>query len=413
MKLKLFGLTCLCLMIGAGALRAEETTLLTMDQAIETALHNNPGIDASEAGIEIERAGVKNAKSAYYPEISSRVIVPFIGRESGFFLDQLLYDFGRTSNRVKSSKARLRSSKYDSETTREDLILDTQVAYYTVLTNTHLAKASEEKVFEHEKRLEQAKGFLNAGRVPPTEVTKSEVDLGNSRLAEIAAFNELEIAKVNLQTLMGVEGDFNYELEDSEEYKVEIIELESVIDRAIETRPDLKSLEAKLEAMRANLQASKKEFYPVIFGRTAYRFEGRGAETPGFIAGVGLRFPIFVGFSRFADIESARGNVKLAKAEIEQRKGAIVSEIKKLYLDLEFSEENIKVTENTKKSAQVSLELARERHRLRRASDVELAEAKSLYAATKATYMQSIYNYNIAAARLKRAIGENEYSNEQ
>ena len=132
----------------------------------------------------------------------------------------------------------------------------------------------------------------------------------------------------------------------------------------------------------------------------------------GFIAGVGLKFPIFVGFSRFADVESARGNLKSAKAEMAQRKAAIVSEIKKLYLDLEFSEENIKVTENTKRSAQANLELARERHRLRRAPDVELAEAQALYATTNATYMQSIYNYNIAAARLKRAIGENGYTQE-
>lgn len=404
---------CMCLILILSAPFAEGNSVLTLDEAIQITLENNPGIDASDAGIEIERAGVKRAKSAYYPEISTRLIVPFIGRESGFFLDQLLYDFGRTSNKVKSSKARLRSSKYDSEVTKEDLILDTQIAYYNVLANTHLALAGEKKVIEHEKRLEQSKGFLEAGRIPPIDVTKTEVDLGNSRLEAISALNELEIAKVNLMTIMGIEGEFNYELEDSLAYKKEIFDLDSVIDQALQTRPELKSLEAQEDAMKANLQASKKEFYPVIFGRTAYRFEGEGAETPGFIAGVGLRFPIFVGFSRFADVESARGSLKRVKAQKAQEKAAIISEIKKLYLDLEFYEENIKVTENTRKSALASLDLARERHRLRRASDVELAEAESLYASTKATYMQSIYNYNIAAARLKRAIGENGYNQEK
>ena len=403
-------LLCLCIILSLFASQAEGNSVLTLDQAIQTALENNPGIMASDADIDIERAGVKRAKSAYYPEISSRLIVPFIGRESGFFLDQLLYDFGRTSNRVKSSKARLRSSKYDREATKEDLILDTQIAYYTVLAKTHLARAREKKVVEYEKRLEQSKGFLEAGRIPPVDVTKTQVDLGTSKLEALSAQNELEIAKVNLLTVIGLEGEFTYELEDSLTYTKEIIDLESVIDQALQTRPELKSLKAKEEAMRANIQATKKEFYPLIFGRTAYRFEGKGAQTPGFIAGVGLKFPIFVGFSRFADIENARGNLKRVKAEMAQEKAAIVSEIKKLYLDLEFSEQNIIVTENTRRSAQASLELARERHRLKRASDVELAEAEALYAATNATYMQSIYNYNIAAARLKRAIGENGYT---
>ena len=413
MTQKLKRSVCFFIILGLLTPAAGAATVLTLQEAIETALVNNPGITISEAGVEVERAGVKRAKSAYYPEISSRIIVPFIGRESGFFLDQLLYDFGRTSNRVKSSKARLRSSKYDREATREDIILDTQVAYYTVLASQHLANAAQKSVLEHEKRLEQTKGFLAAGRVPPIDVTKTEVDLGNSKLRAISALNELEVARVNLLTIMGVEGGFNYELEDTSVYDKEIIDLDSVINQALSTRPELKSLQAKEDAMKANLQVSKKEFYPVIFGRTAYRFEGEGAETPGFIAGVGLRFPIFVGFKRFADVESARGNLKRAKAQIAEQKAAIISEIKKLYLDLEFSEENIKVTESTKRSAEASLELARERHRLRRASDIELAEAESLFASTNATYMESIYNYNIAAARLKRAIGENGYIEEE
>lgn len=392
---------------------ANGETVLTLEEAIDTALENNPGITITQAGVEVERAGVKRAKSAYYPEISSRLIVPFIGRESGFFLDQLIYDFGRTSNRVKSSKARLRSSKFDREATREDIILETQIAYFDVLSKQHLALAADKRVVEHEKRLEQSKGFLAAGRVPPIDVTKTEVDLGNTRLLAISANNELRIARVNLQTVMGVEGAFDYELEDIATFNKEIIELDSAIEQALNTRPELKSLQAREDAMRANLKVSKKEFYPVIFGRTAYRFEGEGAETPGFIAGVGLRFPIFVGFKRFADVESARGNLKRAKAEIVEQKAQVVSEIKKLYLDLEFSEENIVVTENTRRSAESTLELARERHRLRRASDVELAEAEALYATTNATYMESIYNYNIAQARLKRAIGENGYIEEE
>ena len=263
---------------------AKGDTVLTLDEAIDIALENNPGITISEADVEVERAGVKRAKSNYYPEISSRLIVPFIGRESGFFLDQLIYDFGRTTNRVKSSKARLRSSKFDREATREDIILSTQIAYYDVLARKHLANAADKRVLEFEKRLEQAKGFLAAGRVPPIDVTKTEVNLGNARLQAISAENQLKIARVSLLTIMGAQGEFNYELEDTGSFQKEIIELDFAIEQALNTRPEIKSLRARKDAMKANLKVSQREFYPVIFGRTAYRFEGKGAETPGFIA---------------------------------------------------------------------------------------------------------------------------------
>ncbi len=62
---------------------AEETKLLSLEEAINTALENNPGITVSNADIEISKALVRNSKAPYYPEIKSRIIVPFIGRESG------------------------------------------------------------------------------------------------------------------------------------------------------------------------------------------------------------------------------------------------------------------------------------------------------------------------------------------
>ncbi len=394
--------------------QAQEEEVITLNQAIDLAIENNPAITISDANFDISKAGVKNAKSAYYPQISSRIIVPFIGRESGFFLDQLIYDFGRTSSRVKSTKAIMKAREFDKDSTKNDIILSTIIGYYTVLSERHIATALEKKVIESERRLEQAEGFYKSGRIPQTEVTKAEVNLGNAKLEHIAARNNLAVAKVNLQTTMGIEdATFGYELEDSSDLSVVSYQLEESIIQALGSRAELKSLEAQKVAMRANLKASKREFYPEVFGRTAYRFEGKGAETPGFIAGVGVKFPIFEGFSRFAQVEDSKANLRRTKAELRSTRAAIVSQIKHLYLDLEFSKENIIVTKRTKESAEQSLLLARERYNLARASSVELAEAEALFAISKAKYLQSIYNYNINVARLERATGEIDEPQEQ
>ncbi|MCK5708902.1 MAG: TolC family protein, partial [Deltaproteobacteria bacterium] len=236
----------------------------------------------------------------------------------------------------------------------------------------------------------------------------------NAKLEQIAAQNNFEIAKVNLQTIMAIEDStFNYELKDSTELSISPYQLEESIIQALGSRPELKSLESQKVAMRANLNASKKEFYPEVFGRTAYRFEGEGAQTPGFIAGVGVKFPIFEGFSRFAKVEDSKANLRLTKAELRSTKAGIISQIKQLHLDLHFAKENINVTKRTRESAEQSLLLARERYKLARASSVELAEAESLYATSNAKYMQAIYNYNINIARLQRATGEVDEPQEQ
>jgi outer membrane protein TolC len=384
---------------------SQEKKVLSLEDAVGIALENNPGITVSDANIEISKAFVRNMQAPYYPDIYTRIIVPFVGRESGFFLDQMIWDFGRTSNKVKSGKAQLESAKFDRETTREDIELNTIVSYYTVLSQMHITEAREKKAAEAERRFERAEGFYKAGRISQIEVTKEEVSLGNSKMELAAARNDLEIAEDSLMAAMGMEGEFDFELVDTTVYEKKDVSLEDSIDRALETRPELKSLKAQEASMKANLAATKKEFYPLLFGRTAYRFKGEGAETPGFIAGVGLQFPIFEGFSRFANIQDAKAKLMRSQAEMETAKVEIAAEVKQLRLDLDLAEENIQITEKTRESAERSFLLAQERYRLERASELELAEAEALYSSSNAAYMQAIYNYNITAAKLERAIG--------
>lgn len=384
---------------------AQEKKLLTLDEAVKTALENNPGITISEAEVVSSTALVRTAKDTYYPQIYTRLIYPFVGRESGFFLNQTLWDFGRTPNKVKSSKALLESTKYEKEKTKDDVELNTIVSYYTVLSQMRITEAAEKKSIEAQKRFEQAEGFLKAGRISQIDVTKEEVNLGNSQLELATAKNNLVIARDNLMNAMGIKGEFNFELEDSLEYKKPDINLEESMDQAKESRPEIKSLKAQEVSINANLEAAKKEFYPLLFGTTAYRFAGEGATTPGFIAGVGLQFFIFEGFSRLANIQDAKAKLMRAQAQIQAAKVEIANEVKQLKLDLDLAGENIQVIGKTRESAERSLLLARERYRLGRASDLELAEAEAIYSSSDSAYKQAIYNYNITAARLKRAIG--------
>lgn len=385
----------------------ESDRVLTLDEAIEVALENNPGLLAQNATVDAVQTRVRNAKSLFYPQIEFRFILPFVERESGIFADQLIFDFGRTPNLVKASRANLESTEFERAATREDVILNTKVAYYTVLAERRIVEAEEKSVAENEKRLLQTKGFLRAGRVSRNEVTKAEVNLGNAKLRLINARNNLEIAKMRLAKAMGVEGDLNYEFKDELDYKKVDINLERAISTALEKRPELKSLRAKEVGVRAELAASEKDLYfPIILGRAAYRFEGKGATGPDFIAGIGLQFDIFRGFSDLAEVNQGRANLRRSQAETESLRQEVILEIKRLYLDLKSAEESIEVTEVSKASAEGSMELAGERYRLGIGSEIELTEAESLLSSTLANHIQAIYNYKITLAQLERAIGE-------
>jgi outer membrane protein len=397
----------LSLFFSLGAL-AQENTVLTLEEAIRIALERNPDIIVSDASVDVMKARVQNAKSILYPQVEFRFIIPFIERESGVFVDQLIWDFWRTPNLIKSNRAQLEASRHDKAGTQEDVILNTKVSYYTVLARRHVFEAAGKKLQEQAKRLEQVENFFNLGRESKLAVTKAKVNLGNSKLNLINAENDLESAQLELLKALGVvDHDFNYELVDMLEYRTVDLNLEQAITKALDSRPELKSLTAKEAGLRASLSASKQSLlFPEILGRAAYRFEGEGATGPDFIAGVGLRFPIFEGFSDVSRVSEERAKLRQSQAQIESLKGEITSDVKELYLKLKYEEERLQVTETSKASAEENFELASEEYRLGKSSEVDLIEAESLLASTTADHIQAIYNYKICIAELERATGE-------
>jgi outer membrane protein len=396
----------LSISLSFAAFAQKQTETLSLDEAIKIALENNPDLKVSSASVDIMSAKVIGAESNYYPQVQFRFILPFVEHESGIFADQLVWDFWRTQNLVKARKANLKSSEFDREGTREDVILNTKVAYYSALAQRRIVEAMEKMVVQNEKILEQTESFFKAGRKSKLDITKANVNLGNAKLNLITAKNSLETAKIDLARAMGIKGDFNYEFEDMLEYKRVSVDPKEAINKALELNPQLKSLRAQEVATKAELSASKEAFFPTVFGRVAYRFAGAGATGPNFIAGAGIRLSIFQGFLNLSGLNESRANLERSQAKIESMEGEITSEVKQMYMDLKFAEESVEVTKTSEMSAEENSELARERIRLGTGSEVELSEAQALLASTSANHIQAIYNYKIAVARLERAIGE-------
>lgn len=398
----------LLLIITSDISNAQENkpVLLTVDRSIEIALENNLKIKISGDDVDLMKAKVKKAKSSYYPELSFRFIAPFVGRESGIFLDQLIWDFGRTPNLVKASKADLKSYVEQNNTVINDVILNTRVNYYKLLISKNYLDTADQKIKEFSKKYEQITNFVNLGRKSKLDLTKSRIDLSKAKLEKIDMEKQYELAREDFINTIGAKPGFNFSLKEDLSYNQSKLNLDNLIKSAISNRPELKNLLSKEVSKRAEFKAARQDNLPKIVGRTAYRFDGDGATGPDFIAGVGLDFPIFQGFSKVAEVEESAASLHRIQNEIELSKRDIILEVKKLYYDSLYAGQKMKVTSETLKSTNENLELTKELYNLGRVSEIDLLEAETLYSKSKSEYSESIYNYKIAVAMLEWATGE-------
>jgi outer membrane protein len=408
--------------------------LLTLQRCVEIALIKHPTIVAAQNSVSASQSRVFEAKSNYYPQIAASAeysrIKPTTGAQrivstgidgttssnltssfnqftGSLTLSQNIYDFGKTSSQVDIQKFLLDSSKSDLETTVDQVLFSVKQAYYGVLQTKRNRDVGEDTVKQFQLHLEQAKGFYEVGTRPKFDVTKAEVDLSNAKLSLIKAENNVKVAKVTLNNAMGVPDAPDYAVEDNLAFQKYEITFAQAIETAYKNRPDLQSAIAKTMSLERSVDLAKTGYYPVLTGNAAYSrsdtvFLPKGE---GWNAGVALTFPIFSGFLTKNQVEEAKANLGVARANEETLKQSILLDVQQAHLNLLVAEDSINNTQLTVQQATENFEIANGRYAAGVGNPIEVTDAEVLLANAKTSYIQALYDYKVARANLERVMG--------
>jgi len=407
---------------------------LNLDRCVEIALKMHPNIIAARNTINANESRVGQAKANYFPQINwsssySRVSPvssqsgssslssvtggsfsssdSFNQYSTGFSLNQTIYDFGKTTTQVKIQNLGLNSSRSDLGNVFEQVILNVKQAYFGILQAKRNRDVSADTVKQFQQHLEQAKGFYSVGTKPKFDVTKAEVDLSNAKLNLIKAENALRLAKVTLNNAMGVAEAPEYIIEDNLSFQKYPVTFEDALNKAYQGRPDLQSIIAKRQASESSIELSKKGYYPVLTGNAAYSWSGERISSldNGWNVGAALSFPLFSGFLTKYQVEEAKANLNVLKANEEALRQTIFSDVQQASLNLKDAEERIPTAELGVKQAEENFEIANGRYATGVGNPIEVTDSEVLLSNAKTAYIQALYDYRVAQASLEKAMG--------
>ncbi len=400
---------------------------LSLQRCIEISLQRQPNILAAASTVDASRSRVGQSQANYYPQINLSAgysrISPLSGAtgaastrtssdnsfdqySSSVSLNQNIYDFGRTTTQVKIQNLNLDASRSDMENVSEQTVFNVKQAYYGVLAAQRNRVVAADSVKQFQLHLEQAQGFYDVGTKPRFDVTKAQVDLGNARLNLITAENSLKISTVVLNNAMGVPDAPEYTIEDN----LDFLKYEVTFDKALETayanRPDLKSLIFKRQATEKSIELAVKNYYPYLSGNASYNWSGEKFPLDnGWTAGATLSFPLFSGFLTKYQVEEAKANLNVIRANEETLRQGVLLDIQQSYLNLQQAEEKINTAGLNVKQAEENLEIANGRYAAGVGNPIEVADAEVSLINAKTAYNQALYDYKIAQASLQKALG--------
>jgi outer membrane protein len=427
------------LLFCSGVASSQEVSLpqpgkpLSLNDCVALALRFNPALRSNQALIEAQKARVEQALAAYYPQINFNTsynwntfnYVSLGGAVRSYtynwtFLDvfsmgpnlnQLIYDFGRTSNTVKINRENVKANEQDLVTTKQTVILNVQQAYFGVLQTQRLVEVAKDVVSQTKQHLDQAQGFYQAGTRPKIDVTKAEVDMANAQLALIQANNNYDVARVTLNNAIGFTQSLTFPVEDILGFTPREYQLEDIVKTAYGQRPEIEQIKAKQRSQEAAIKLAQSSYYPILSGNAQYIW--RGYHMPNDMTwdmffGATLSIPIFSGFSSPNQVSEQRANMKNLVSQEEALKLNIRLEAEQAYLSQKQATEQIRVTEKAVGQAQENYDLASGRYKVGVGSPLEITDAEVQLANAKANYIQALYNYKVAEAKIERATGANK-----
>ncbi len=390
---------------------------VALDELVRQALRVNPAVVKARYDAQAAGARVHEAEAAKLPQVSTDASVTYRDAQGsgtgvqhfdslGFSLSWLLFDFGRNDALERNAAEAWQAAQLDERSTEVDTAFNVRSAYFELVKQQELLVVASETVQQFQTRLEQVKGFVEAGTRIPYDATKAQVDLENAKLAELKARDAALLAQATLAQAIGL-----CEIVDwTPEPEAHLPELPGDFAAAWEIarthQPALAAAAARERAAAALVDARIAALYPTLGLAASAAESGTGLPlTWNWSLGAALSWVPFDGFERLSTIDESAASLRSARTQrtlVEQQVWLV---LRTAWLGMEDARKRLDLTALAVQSAEQNLELAQGRFDVGKGTSVELTDAQQALALARGDLVQSRADERAARALLARALG--------
>lgn len=409
-----------------GCLYAQQTMHLTLAEAQQLAIKNNPQYSAAKFTAAAAYQIPKEYRANYEPSMSGNftsvgadngsrlaagglnnpVVYDRVG--SGLSVSQLITDFGRTSNLVGMSKLRALAQDQVTERSRAQILLDTSRAYFAVLRAQAVLTVANQTVQARQLVVDQVSALAESKLKSTLDVSFAKVNLSDAKLLQIRAQNDVKAAEAELSRAMGLPGETGFVL--SEEPMPPLLpdRVNDLIGQAMQTRPEIKELQLRESADERFARAEHALNYPTLGVIGTAGFVPTGYATiPGRYGAVGLNvsIPIFNGGLFKARQTEAELTAKATNSDLNNVRNTVVRDVRIAWLNAMTAFDRMALTQELLQQAQLGFELAQSRYDLGLGSIVELSQAQLNLTSAQIANTSAKYDYEAEHVNVEYQVG--------
>lgn len=406
---------------------------LTLSQAVGLALKQNPTVEIAIL-TAAERVEDKNvARAALLPQASLNVtdtaerlnLTAFIGKSFPGFSQHAgpfqvfsagpgfsapVFDL-TLFRRYQAARETMNAGKFDSLSTREQVILLVVSQYIGTLRAVANVEASESRVELAEALYDQAADLQKEGVGTGIDTLRANVELQNEKQTLLEAEDDRDTSLFGLSRLLNLDPRQAIQLADSLSFfDTPQPEVGASIEEALTQRQEWKSLEEQLKAAGFERKASEESRLPTLNFNGNWAYEGSSSNSgiPTYTYAAGVSFPLFTGGRIHAEIVKDDLEIKKLEQQEDDLRNQIALDVKTALINLDSARNQVQVANLGVQLSKEEVDQARDRFKAGVANNIEVIQAQDSLARANDNQIAALYRFNQARADYARSTGQME-----
>jgi outer membrane protein len=403
---------------------------LTLKETVQLALKQNPQRIIAKLLVSESDRNSQIARSALLPQVNMEAhgalsqynlnsvearppklrAGPYQFIEAGPSFSQTLLNLPQIRG-YQIGREGTREARADEQTTRETVVGAVVEQYLLVLRALATRDAASSRVALAQRLFDQASELQKTGIGLNIDTVRANVELQNERQNLIDAETETRTTRYGLAELLDLPREQELEVTDHLDfYDLPTLEKESLLDKALTARPEIRSFNSQQRVARLSVDASREQRLPQVDFSGFWFYQGAHFNDgiPAYTYAVSLEFPLFTSGRIRAEVARAKLEEQRVAENRRQLEARIVREVKDAFEELLAARNAVDVANLGLKLAQEEVAQAQRRFEAGVTTNVEVITAQDALARASDNQISALFRFNLSRANLAQATGEIE-----
>ena len=421
---------------------------LSLDEAIEIALSDNPTIKV--ANLEIERYDYvrKQAVATLYPQVDASAQYSLALRRQemteGFsFGGKNTFNVAGTVSlplfvpsvyrQIKMTRTQMEGAVESARASRIDLVAAVRSAYYNVLLAEQSLEVLNEAVSTTQRVVDNTEDLFKNGLAAEYDLITAQVQLSNLKPQVLQAKSAIDITKLQLKMYLSIPENVEIDVKGTLDDFRERVLLGEDYSMDISENTTLRTLDIQRELLEHQEKLIQTTRMPTIaaFGQISYIGQERvdlsglmggamgGAAQPAnqskfwwqypINVGAQISIPIFAGLKKSNQLREVRNQMRQLELQRQYAEDGVRLQVEQSINTLLTARETMLSNELTVEQAEKAYNISLTRYNAGAGTILELNSSQLALTQAQLSYSQSIYDYLSAYAQYEKALGVETY----